>query len=151
MYKHFADRATLLEAVIKREMDRALAQLSETTLPTLTKGSEVELMLESLDAYLQVVQTHPMTWRLVLMPPQGAPEILRERIEAGRAAVLARMIASVRPALATRREPHDAELTARILSVVSDEYARLILADPDRFPAKRLLGHARWIFDQARL
>ncbi|MDQ6744905.1 MAG: hypothetical protein M3Z27_02630 [Actinomycetota bacterium] len=46
----------------------------------------------------------------------------------------------------TDREPEvrDAELTARILSAISDEYARLVLTDPVRFPPERLLGHARW-------
>ena len=57
-------------------------------MPTLSQGSAVELMLESLDAYLQV-RNHPTTWRLVFTPPQSAPEILRERIDAGRTAVLA--------------------------------------------------------------
>ena len=78
------------------------------------------------------------------MPPQGAPEILRERVEAGRAAVLGRLIEAVRPALRSESETLDAELTARILSALADEYARLILADPERFPAERLLDHARW-------
>jgi hypothetical protein len=137
--------------VIEREMDRAQSQVSETTLTDLTEGPPVELMLESLHAYLHVVRTHPNTWRLVLAPPPGAPEILRERIANGRAAVLVRLVDAVRPALAADSDPPDAELTARILSAVADEYARLILADPDRFPPERLLEHARWILKQARL
>lgn len=30
------------------------------------------------------------------------------------------------------------------LSAISDEYVRLLLIDPDRFPPQRLLQHARW-------
>jgi hypothetical protein len=33
---------------------------------------------------------------------------------------------------------------ASVLSAISDEYARLVLNDPVRFPPERLLRHARW-------
>jgi AcrR family transcriptional regulator len=150
IYRHFADQQELLEAVVEREMERALAQVSETTLPQLTDGPPRDLMLESLHAYLHTVQTHPTTWRLVLTTPQGAPEILRKRIEDGRAAVLEKLIAAVRPALEVDPEPPDAELTARMLSAVADEYARLVLADPERFPPERLLAHAGWLLAQGQ-
>ena len=39
----------------------------------------------------------------------------------------------------------DPEMTARILSSIADEYARLLLTDSARFPADRLLAHARWL------
>ncbi|MDQ3102743.1 MAG: TetR/AcrR family transcriptional regulator [Actinomycetota bacterium] len=149
VYEHFGDLQGLLDAVVEREMARALSQVSETALTELTEGPPVELMIESLSSYLHTVQTHPTTWRLVLMPSEGAPEILRERIAQGRAAVLAQLIGAVRPALATEGEPPDAELTARLLSAISDEYARLLLADPARFPPERLLRHARWVLERA--
>lgn len=144
VYQHFADLNALLEAVIERETSRALAQVSETTLSDLTEGDPRELMLESLRAYLHAVQNQPSTWRLILMPPEGAPETLHESIASGRDAVLTRLTQAVRPALALDRESPDAELTARLLSAVSDEYARLLLTDEARFPPERLLGHASW-------
>lgn len=147
VYEHFGDLAGLLDAVVEREMARALAQIKETALSDLSTGPPVELMIESLRSYLHAVQTHPVRWRLVLMTPEGAPEILRERIEAGRAAVLAQLIGAVRPALASTSTSPDAELTARLLSAISDEYARLVLADPERFSAERLLKHARWVLE----
>jgi AcrR family transcriptional regulator len=139
VYNHFRDLRELLEAVIERETSRALAQVSETTLTSLDEGDPEQLMLEALNAYLQAVRSSPTTWRLVLMPPEGAPLALHEKIAAGRAAVLQRLIHAVQP-IADR----DAELTARILSAISDEYARLVLTDPERFPPERLLQHARW-------
>src|SRR5437588_7311616 len=126
IYQHFGDLPTLLEAVIDREMTRARAQVSETTLADLRDGEPRELMLESLESYLRAVRDHPTTWRLVLMPPIGAPEILRRRIERGRASVLAGLAQAVRPAL-REDNANDAELTARVLSAISDEYARLVL------------------------
>ena len=150
VYQHFGNLDELLDAVVEREMERALSQVSETTLTRLTEGPPAELMLESLSAYLHTVQTHPGTWRLALTPLEGAPHILHERIEEGRAAVLAQLTDAVRPALAASEIP-DAELTARLLSAISDEYARLVLADPKRFPPERLLRHARWVLEQATI
>ncbi len=147
IYQHFRDLQGLLEAVVDRETARALAQVSETTLTDLSEGQPVELMLESLDAYLRAVRDHPTTWRLVLMPPEGAPKILRRRIEQGRRSVLAKLTQAVRPALRAENA-RDAELTASVLSAVSDEYARLVLTDPKRYPPQRLMRHARWWLNQ---
>jgi AcrR family transcriptional regulator len=144
VYNHFRDLHELLEAVIERETSRALAQVSETTLTNLDEGDPQHLMLDALDAYLQAVRSSPTTWRLVLMPPEGAPAALHEKIAAGRAAVLERLSQAVQPLTDRDAQPRDPELTARILSAISDEYARLALTDPDRFSQERLLQHAGW-------
>ncbi len=102
VYQHFDDLQSLLEEVIQRETSRALAQVSETTLGDLTEGDPVELMLESLRAYLHAVANNPSTWRLVLMPPEGAPQILHKSIARGRGIVLASLTEAVRPCAGTR-------------------------------------------------
>lgn len=147
IYQHFGNLQALLEAVIERETSRALAQVSETALTDLSEGDAKELMLESLKAYLRAVHDHPTTWQLVLMPPEGAPESLRQSITKGRRSVLAQLTRAVRPALRSG-DVNDAELTARVLSAISDEYARLVLTDPARYQPERLLRHARWWLDQ---
>lgn len=151
VYEHFGDLPGLLDSVVEREMARALSQVSETALTELTEGPPIDLMIESLRSFLHIVQSHPTTWRLVLMPPEGSPKILRTRIEHGRAEVLAQLVGAVQPALSSRPESPDAELTARLLSAISDEYARLVLADPERFPPERLLRHARWFLEQTQI
>lgn len=146
IYQHFRDLQSLLEAVVEREMTRALAQVSETALADLSAGDPLELMLASLRAFLLAVQAHPTTWRLLLMPPEGAPKSLRKRIARGRATVLAQLAEAVQPTLTDQADPGDAELTARVLSAISDEYARLVLTDARRYPPERLLRHARaWL------
>jgi AcrR family transcriptional regulator len=146
VYLHFADLQELLEAVIERETSRALAQFSETALTPLDEGEPRTLLLEALEAYLHAVASRPSTWRLVLMPPEGAPPSLRRKIAAGRASALKRLSAAVQPLVDRNPRMPDAELTARILSTISDEYARLILTEPRRYPIDRLLGHARrWL------
>jgi AcrR family transcriptional regulator len=148
VYEHFGDLTGLLEALVKREMDAATEQVAATRLRNLTEGDPTELMLESLGAFLEAVEHHPDTWRLVLTPPAGAPERLRKSISLGRAAVLEGLAHSVREGLKPGGDnPPDPELTAGVLSAISDEYARLVLSDPKRFSPERLLSHARWLVE----
>jgi hypothetical protein len=82
------------------------------------------------------------------MPPEGAPASLRRHIQVGRAAVLEGLAHSVRAGLKPGgAEPPDPDLTASILSAISDEYGRLILSDPKRYSSARLLAHARWLVE----
>ena len=84
----------------------------------------------------------------MLVTPEGAPAILRRRIAAGRAAVLDQLAEAVGPGLVPGRESPDPELTARILSAVADELARLLLTDSRRYPVERMVDHARWLLEQ---
>jgi AcrR family transcriptional regulator len=142
VYQHFGELETLLRTVVERETERAMVQVSETTPSDLSDGDPQTLMLDSLHAFLTAARDHPVTWGLVLMPPEGAPEILRQSIARGRALVLARLTSAVQPVLEKEPQAPDAELTARVLSAVSDEYARLVLIDSSRFSPERLVRHA---------
>lgn len=135
VYRHFDDLAALLDALVERETLRALVQLSEV-LP-----ADVADLIAAFEGYLSAVRSDPVTWGLVLVPPEGAPALLRERIEAGRAAVVEQLAAAVGP----RAGSPDPELTGHALSAVADAGARLLLADPDRYPPERLIAHARWL------
>jgi AcrR family transcriptional regulator len=148
VYTHFGSLDGLLEAVVKREIARARKQIDETRLPALSEGDPVELMLESLKSYLTAVEEHPATWRLVLTPPEGAPESLHKQIVRGRARVLRSITDAVSPGSLPGDLSEDPEITARTLSAIADEYARLVLSDPRRFPPERLLAHARWWIQQ---
>jgi hypothetical protein len=87
-----------------------------------------------------------VTWRLVLMPPEGAPETLHASISAGRAAIGMQLARFAAPGAGGPggAVPPDPELTATILQAVSEEYARLLLEAPDRYPIERLADHASW-------
>ena len=148
VYGHFTDLQGLLEALVEREGERALAQLAKVLPVALDPGDPREQLVAGLGGYLEAVQADPATWRLVLMPPEGAPEILRERIESGRAAVVSQLAQALRPGLAGGGASPDPELTARMLSAYSDEAARLVLTDPGTYPPERLLAHARWWLEQ---
>jgi AcrR family transcriptional regulator len=139
VYRHFDDLAALLDALVERETLRALLQLREV-LP-----AGVDDLIAAFEGYLEAVRSDPVTWRLVLVTPDGAPTLLRRRIAAGRAAVVEQLAAAVGP----RAGSPDPELTARALSAAADEAARLMLDDPDRYPPERLVAHARWLLFSA--
>lgn len=143
VYGHFGDLTGLLEALVERESLRALGQLARVV-PTDLSGNPRANLLAAFGAYLEAVAGDPDTWRLVLMPPEGAPAVLREAIAFGRAAVVEQIAAAV----GAVGESPDPELTARTLSALADESARLVLTDPGAYTAERMLTHARWLLQQ---
>ncbi|HEX6025087.1 MAG TPA: helix-turn-helix domain-containing protein [Solirubrobacter sp.] len=125
VYGHFADLRGLLEALVDRESLRALKQLPE----------DFDDLLGALTSYLEAVRSDPDTWRLVLVPHEGAPRLLHERIAAGRAAVVARLAQALPAGLP------DPELSAHMISAYADEAARLTLQGYD---VERILSLTRW-------
>lgn len=148
VYSHFRDLAGLLEALVDREGDRALAQLPDLTPSAVGGGDAREGLFAAMRAYVETAEADPVTWRLVLMPPEGAPELLRERIAEGRAAVVAQLAEAVQPLLRPGVGPPDPELTALMLSTLADEVVRLRLASPERYSRERLLDQARWFLER---
>ena len=145
VYDHFHDLPGLLEALVEREVARS-RELLEAVVPTqLAEGDVRGALLDAQRRYLEAAQADPDTWRLVLMPPEGAPELLRERIAAGRAEAIAVLASAIGPGLG---DLPDAELTARMLSTLADEGVRLLLTDPDRYPPERILALSRWMLDR---
>jgi AcrR family transcriptional regulator len=149
VYGHFDDLPSLLEAMVDREGGRALSQLAEVLPKRLAAdASPREDLLAGLRGYLEAVAADPVTWRLVLIPPEGAPAVLRERITAGRDAVVLALAEVVRPGLGPGTESPDPQLTARTLSAVSDDAARLLLTAPGEYPIDRLVAHADWLLSR---
>jgi AcrR family transcriptional regulator len=150
VYSHFDDLNALLEAMLEREGERALSQLGEILSADRSPEDPGEPLLDALRGYLEAVQADPVTWRLVLVPTEGAPEMLREQVESGREAVVAALADLVAAGPFPGRPTPDPALTARLLSAVADEAARLMLTDPEEYPIERLMAHARWVLDELR-
>ena len=149
IYAHFEDLDALLETMLEREALRAVAQLVAilpTELPT--DGDRAGALVAALRGYLEAIRADPVTWRLVLMPPEGAPRVLRDQVERGRDGVVETLAQLVGPGLAPERPSPDPALTARLLSAISEELARLMLTDPETYPLERLMTHADWLLRQ---
>ena len=88
--------------------------------------------------FLEAVSTRPATWRVILLPPEGTPAIVRELVETNRAEALGRIERLVRWALDRSELPElDIELTARALRDIGEESARMVLTDSIRYPPER--------------
>ena len=148
VYSHFHDLPGLLEALVEREGDRAVDQLSAFTPAEVGEDDPREVLLAAMRAYVETAERDPVTWRLVLMPPEGAPELLRERIAQGRAAVVAQLAAAVQPLLVAGDEQPDPELTALMLSTLADQVVRLRLTQPELYSRERLLAQTRWFLER---
>jgi AcrR family transcriptional regulator len=145
VYSHFRDLRGLLDALVDREGDRALGQL---VLPAdLDQGDPRAAMIDAMRVYLRAAQAEPARWRLVLMPPEGAPPSLRQRIAEGRREIIAQLAEHVPVGAGAGASP-DPELTANMLSLLADENVRLHLADPERYSEDRLMAHTAWFLDR---
>jgi AcrR family transcriptional regulator len=145
VYGHFRDLPGVLEALIAREGRRALAQLGAVLPGALAERDPRERLVAALAGYLEAVRADPDTWRLVLMPQEGAPRTLHERIAEGRAAVVEQLAAALGTTSGASPDP---ELTARLLTALADEAARLLLAEPARYTAERIIALAQWFLSQ---
>jgi AcrR family transcriptional regulator len=145
VYGHFQDLDGVLEALVAREGRRALEQLEAVLPGALAAGDPRDRLVGALAGYLEAVRADPDTWQLVLMPQEGAPRALHERIAEGRGAVVAQLAAALGPGPAASPDP---ELLARLLAALADEAARLLLADPGRYPPERIIALAEWLLSQ---
>ena len=150
VYGHFHNLPGLLHALIEREAERARAQLEEVLPRPAPGGDPVALLVGALEDWLEAVREAPATWRMVLMPPEGAPPELHEGIAESRteAALHLQRLAAPELASGAGQTSPDPELTANLLQSFSEEAARLLLGDPERYPVDRLVRHARWVLSQ---
>ncbi|MBL1080203.1 TetR/AcrR family transcriptional regulator [Nocardia sp. 2] len=138
LYQQFGDPAKLFVALIDREAARAAAQFAQAVSSTSDSGANPAL--RAFDSVLDAVDASPATWRLFLLPPQGAPPELYERLNQAQAIVREHLIARLR-----RLGPdlEDPEYTARILQAVCRELLQLRLTEPESATRERLHSLAR--------
>src|SRR3954469_8973648 len=137
IYQHFGDLSHLFVALVDREADRAQRQFVEAIAHT--DEDRTDVFAETSARVLRAADAPPATWRLFLVPPQGAPPELHERLAAAQTLVRA-YIANV--LLTIDSDLPDPEYTARIVNAAGDELLRLRLANPQEATTERLLAQA---------
>ncbi|GAC1442193.1 MAG: TetR/AcrR family transcriptional regulator [Mycobacteriales bacterium] len=141
VYGLFADRAELLSALLTRSEARALAQLAPA-LPAVPGPEDYvdpdALLVDGVTAYLSAVRDDPDTWRAVLLPPEGAPPELAERLNAVHRDVLRELRTLIAWGLERRGGGAlDVDLFARSVVTLAEGAARLMLQSPQRYPVER--------------
>jgi AcrR family transcriptional regulator len=139
VYDHFPNLGRLLHALIERE-ERYSLELLEQVVPAHVDTSDpVEALANGVKRFLDAVASRPATWRVILLPPEGTPGVVREHIERNRQRTLERIQDLVRWTIQQSGLPDDldVELTARALRYLGEDAGRMVLTDPEHYPPKR--------------
>ena len=139
VYDLFGNRGELLMALLEREEERALAQLAEA-MPSELSADPDELVIAGFRSLLGSVIANPATWRLIVLPAESTPEVVREHVESGRDDVRERLRQLIVWGIETRGGPAnvDVELAAQALVALGEHLVRLVLTDPKRFTIDRI-------------
>lgn len=139
IYDHFPNLGRLLHAVIEREERYSLAQLEQVVPTDPDDRDPVEVLTGGVKRFLDAVVSRPATWRIILLPLEGTPAVVREHVESNRARILARIEHLMRWAVERRELPVelDIELTARAIHDIAEQAGRMVLTDPERYSPER--------------
>jgi AcrR family transcriptional regulator len=139
VYDHFPNLARLLHALVEREEIYALEQLEAIVPRDPGDRGPQQLLPQGVRRFLDAVASRPATWRIILLPLDGTPAIVRDHVESNRADMLARIEALVRWAIGRSELPAgpDIELTARAIRSLGEEAGRKLLHDPEGYSPER--------------
>jgi AcrR family transcriptional regulator len=139
IYDHFPNLGSLLRALIAREETYALSQLAEVVPAVPNEGDPADLFSGSVRRFLDAVASRPDTWRIILLPPEGTPAIVRDQVEQNRARLLLQLEDLVKWAIERTQIPAelDVEISARAILRLSEEAGRMVLTDGKRFSPER--------------
>ena len=141
VYGVFDGLRPLLEALLDRQQERALAQLAAALPPDPDLSDPDRLVEDTARRMIETVRADPMTWRPILFAPVGMPEQVRARIDADRENFLVQVQGLLEVGLALRGGPRlDPEVAAHAILAILEHFGRLILDQPDRFTTDRLVG-----------
>ena len=148
IYDHFSNLGRLLQALIEREEAYALSQLDDVVPATpQSVGDPAAVFAAGVRRFLDAVASRPNTWRIILLPSEGTPAIVRAHVETNRARLLAQLTEFV--ALAVQRSgiraDLDIEICGRAILRLSEEAGRMVLTDPERFSPERYERFARTV------
>jgi AcrR family transcriptional regulator len=148
VYDHFPNLPRLLHALVEREERYSLEQLDDVVPQLPTNGASDdpgEVLVSAVRRFLDAVMDRPATWRLILLPLEGTPALVREHVEVNRARILGRIETFVRSSIDGGQLPDglDVELAARAIRDLGEEAGRTVLTDPLRYPPDRYESFVR--------
>lgn len=152
VYDHFPNLPLLLHALVEREERYSLEQL-EAVVPMVStdpgENEPVEVLAGAVRRFLDTVMDRPATWRLILLPLEGTPKIVRDHVELNRSRIVRRIEFLVQSSVDRGQLPHslDVELAARAIRDLGEEAGRTVLTDPQRFTPDRYERFVQSVLD----
>lgn len=147
IYQQFGNLSDLLLAMVDREYRHAAEAFLNAGMREPAPGQS--RYAAGVAGVLEAVDASPATWRMLLMPSQGGPRELYERLAEAREMTQARFSAGLKEAGisgAANGNP-DPELAVRMLLAVSEQLVHLRLTDPKNHTVERLVAQAEWLFE----
>jgi AcrR family transcriptional regulator len=141
VYGVFDGLPPLLYALLDRQEQRALAQLMDALGADLGAEDPDAFLLGAVRRLIETVAGDPLTWRPILLAPEGTPDPVRERIARDREIVRVRIQSLLELGLARRGGPAiDSEIASHALIGVAEYFGRMIVERPEQFDADRLVA-----------
>lgn len=140
LYRAYHTRAELVAALLERELERGIAEVSAAMPADLSEQAPTDAYRATISAFLQAVFDNPTRWRLILTVPDHAPRDHRDSLRSARQVIvtqsqdLAQAAADMLPALADL----DPELLGHSMLSLAEMLGRLAARDPATYPRKRL-------------
>jgi AcrR family transcriptional regulator len=148
VYDSFGNREELLRGLLMREQERALESLAAAMPEPPLPEDPREVLTASLVILLSAVREHPETWRLILLPPEGTPPVVRKTVDRQRELLVRQIEPMVEWGLKRIGAPAlDPELATQALVASCENAIRLTLTQPERFPSERLADFAAALID----
>jgi len=139
VYDLFGDLKGLLAATLEDALERALAAVDAAIPTEIPDAPPGEVLDEALRTFLLAVRADPLTWRLILLPPQGAPAEIRSAVRRNRLDLVGRIAPLVAWALEDLGVSGvDHTVVARLMIATGEDMARLVLEHPRRYNPDRV-------------
>ena len=142
LYDLFANRASLISALLEREAARATEQVLAALPTDFATRAPDDAFADAVRVFVQAVVEAPDRWRLVLLPPEGTPPEFRAQVELVRAGVLAQIedLAALGVKELGGLDDLDSALLGHAMLALAEMSGRLVLTEPEKFTPDRLVA-----------
>lgn len=146
VYDHFTDLERLLHALVQREEAYAIDQLERIVPEDPGELDPAELLSVGVRRFLDAVVTRPATWRIILLPLDGTPDLVREHVESNRRRIDGRIERLLQRSGLVGGI--DTELCAKTIRHLGEAAGRMALTDAESYSPER---YGRFVASLARL
>jgi AcrR family transcriptional regulator len=141
LYACYSSKGELLQALLDREEQRLLAHMASVIPGRPNLDDPLAGLRDGFSAFLATVAAAPDSWRVILVAERGSDPEIRRRVERGRRVQVEALTELVVTQYATRGAPdarRKGELVANAIIASGEAAARLMLEEPDLWPADDL-------------
>ena len=141
VYACFPSKADLFQALLDREEQRLLAHMASVIPERPNLDDPMAGLRAGFSAFLATVAAEPDSWRLILLAERGSDSEIRRRVERGRRVQVEALRGLVVTQYTTRDAPdahRKGELVANAIIASGEAAARMMLDEPERWPADDL-------------